>query len=193
MRVDLDRQGFAIGGEDTAVSRALAAALLDNGAAEIRAGISDILILSLPLCPGPGFDWSAQKALAREAGAAMQARGPGEGRGRILFLLSAAAALPLRRFPDYSADMAAALAFMRALAMQLAPEVRVNALGAGLIGDPPLAGDPAMLRHAALGRPGTISELVDAALFLLDPRATYLTGQMLSVDGSWSVGYGRNF
>jgi NAD(P)-dependent dehydrogenase (short-subunit alcohol dehydrogenase family) len=50
-----------------------------------------------------------------------------------------------------------------------------------------------MLGHASVTRPGTIEEVVDTALFFADPLNTYTTGQMLSVDGGWTAGYGRNF
>jgi NAD(P)-dependent dehydrogenase (short-subunit alcohol dehydrogenase family) len=118
----------------------------------------------------------------------------GEG-GRVVFLLSAIAALPMRQHLSYSAQMAALLAGMRGLAMQLGPAVLVNAVGAGLIEDDGqhIAGDPHMLFHVSLGRPGGIDDVVAAALFLCDPMNTYTTGQILNVDGGWTIGYGRNF
>jgi NAD(P)-dependent dehydrogenase (short-subunit alcohol dehydrogenase family) len=99
----------------------------------------------------------------------------------------------MRRHPDYSVQMAALFAGMRVMAMTLGPKVLVNALGVGVIGDPPIAGDPAMLSHASLGRAGTVQEIVDTVLFFCDPLNSYTTGQLLSVDGGWSAGYGRNF
>ena len=100
---------------------------------------------------------------------------------------------PMRRHPDYSMQMGSMLTCMRTLAMQLGPTVLVNAIGVGAIGDPLIAGDAAMVGHASVGRAGTEQEVVDTILFLCDPANTYLTGQMLSVDGGWSAGYGRNF
>lgn len=61
------------------------------------------------------------------------------------------------------------------------------------MGEPLLAGDPAMLGHASVKRPGTVAEVADTALFFCDPLNSYTTGQLLSVDGGWSAGYGRNF
>jgi NAD(P)-dependent dehydrogenase (short-subunit alcohol dehydrogenase family) len=79
--------------------------------------------------------------------------------------------------------------------MELAPRVLVNAVGAGVIedGDALVAGDRHMLGHASLGRAGRIDDIVNTVLFLCDPANTYTTGQILNVDGGWSVGYGRNF
>ena len=113
--------------------------------------------------------------------------------GRIVFVLSAAAEMPMRRHSDFSVQLAPVVATMRTLAMQLGPKVLVNAVGVGAIGTPLVAGDPAMLGHASVKRPGTIGEVVDAVLFFCDPLNTYTTGQMLSVDGGWSAGYGRSF
>lgn len=38
----------------------------------------------------------------------------------------------------------------------------------------------------ALNRPGKPSEFADAVTFMLSPRASYITGEVLSVDGGWS-------
>lgn len=71
--------------------------------------------------------------------------------------------------------------------------VAVNALALGAIGQPEVAGDAAMLSHVPVGRPGSVDDAVGAALYLLDPSNSYTTGQVLVVDGGWSVGYGRSF
>jgi NAD(P)-dependent dehydrogenase (short-subunit alcohol dehydrogenase family) len=86
---------------------------------------------------------------------------------------------------------------MRGLAMRFGPQVLVNAVGAGAIVDEAsgsfVAGAQAMLSHVPTGQPGAICDLVDAVLFLCDPMNSYMTGQVLTVDGGWSAGYGRNF
>jgi NAD(P)-dependent dehydrogenase (short-subunit alcohol dehydrogenase family) len=91
--------------------------------------------------------------------------------------------------------MAGAWAGMRALAMSLAPKVLINAVGVGFVEEAaaPLAGDPLMPGHAGLSRSGRLVDIVNAVLFLADPANTYTTGQLLNVDGGWTVGYGRNF
>jgi NAD(P)-dependent dehydrogenase (short-subunit alcohol dehydrogenase family) len=99
----------------------------------------------------------------------------------------------MRRHTDYSVAMASVLAGVRGLAMEFGPKVLVNALGAGAIGEPLLAGDEAMLSHASVKRAGTMEEITDTVLFFCDPLNTYTTGQLLSVDGGWTAGYGRHF
>ena len=192
MRVDL--QGVRVGllGDVNPVTELAVVRMQANGAVVAwgdTADVPDILVISLPLIPIDGLVIAPLQAVAGAAGDAMAARG----RGRIIFILSAVAAIPMRRHPDYSMQMGAMLTLMRTLAMRLGPGLQVNAVGVGAIGDPLIAGDAAMIGHASVGRPGTVEEVADTVLFLCDPANTYLTGQMLSVDGGWSAGYGRNF
>lgn len=191
MQIELAGAGVALEGDRNPIAEAALAALLDNGGNPASRGTADVLLVSRRLLPGaPDMDLGATLQPAREAAAAMAARG----RGRILFLLSAIAGMPMRRHPDFSAENAGLVGGMRALAMEFGPSVLVNAVGFGLIGgSQTLSGDAAQLSHVPLGRPGTIVEAVAAVLFLCDPANSYTTGQLLSVDGGWTAGYGRNF
>lgn len=189
MQIDLHGSSLALEGDDNAVAKALRTALLANGAAMSTGGLPDLLILSFPLLPVEGADVAPPLGRAEEAGAAMFERG----HGRILCLVSAIGAMPMRRHSDFSLRMAGVGTTVRTLAMRLGPRVLVNALGVGAVGEPLVAGDAAMLSHASVKRPGTIAEVVDTALFFADPLNSYTTGQMLAVDGGWTAGYGRNF
>lgn len=189
MRIDLAGQSIRIAGDENPVIAALRTRLAENGASLEGATQPDILILSFPLLPREGIDVESLLALAEQQAKAMSARG----HGRILCIVSGAATMPLRRHPDFSRQMAGVMTTVRTLAMRFGPNVLVNALGVGAIGEPLVAGDAAMLGHASVKRPGTVAEVVDTALFFADPLNTYTTGQMLSVDGGWSAGYGRNF
>ena len=192
MQIDLDDVLVELRGESGAVASAILHGLASNGAAIVsRDGqaLAQILIVLLPLLPQGGLDLAPALLAARSAADAMRIRGS----GRVIFVLSAAAGMPMRRHGDYSVQMAGALTVMRTLAMQCGPAVLVNAVGVGAIGEPLIAGDAAMLGHASVKRVGTISEVVDTVLFFCDPANTYTTGQMLCVDGGWSAGYGRSF
>jgi NAD(P)-dependent dehydrogenase (short-subunit alcohol dehydrogenase family) len=190
MRTELNNTFVELRGEQNPVAAAVLDALRGNGATVgAVAPVPDILIVSMPLLPIAGYDPALLPQGARSVGDAMFARGS----GRILFLISAAAGMPMRRHPEFSVAMAGVLATVRTMAMQLGPKVLVNALGVGAIGEPLVAGDAAMLGHASVKRPGSVTEVVDTALFFCDPLNSYTTGQMLSVDGGWSAGYGRNF
>lgn len=192
MKVTLQDQRFAVVGDRNPVAGLAAERMAANGAvlvADAAVTLPDILVVSFPLLPFEGKATGTGHEIAERVAAAMAGRGS----GRIIFLLSAAAALPMRRYPEYSITMAAALARMRGLAMRYGPALLINAVGVGAIGDPLVAGDAAMVGHASVGRVGTAIEVADTVLFLCDPANTYITGQMLSVDGGWSAGYGRNF
>lgn len=192
MQIDLSGKTARLFGAVHPVSAALQDRLAQSGAALVQTGPADLLILSAPLLDTPEFDWESLAETARTEGAAMKARGS----GRIVFLISASAGLPVRRQPDLSMRMAALNVLMRTLAMSLAPEVAVNALGAGAIAMQSGAlcsGTAEMVGHASVARPGTVAEACDVALFLCAPENGYLSGQLLCADGGWSAGYGRSF
>ncbi|BCG76982.1 SDR family oxidoreductase [Mesorhizobium sp. 113-3-3] len=192
MEIDLNGAAIALDGETNPIVDAVLAALRVNGGTLVEAGdAADILLMSNPLRPGTTVqDPRYQHSDARRAAVAMAERGG----GRIVFLISATAGMPMRRHPRFSMENAAMLAGMRALAMEFGPKVLVNAVGFGAVEDGTLvSGDKAMLSHTPVGRAGCIEEAVAAVLFFCDPLNTYTTGQMLGVDGGWTAGYGRNF
>ena len=108
MQIDLNGQAVALIGETNPIAEAALAALLANGGRQ--GDTPDVLLVSLPLLPAAGIDVRPLLAVARTAAERMAA---GDG-GRILFLLSAVAGMPMRRHPDFSAAMAGAQAGMRA-------------------------------------------------------------------------------
>ena len=76
----------------------------------------------------------------------------------------------------------------RWLASTLAPNVRVNAVSPGGLkrGQP----DSFVERYEAkvpLGRMGSEQEIVDSILFLLSSKSSYVTGQVLVVDGGYGI------
>ena len=148
----------------------------------------DLVVLSHDLLPPATVEPTTLTRAAETLAGGMRG-------GSILHLVPALAILPMRRHPGFSAAAALTVAAIRALAMTAAPQVLVNGLGVGTVAGATslAAGDEAMLSHVALGRAGTLDEVAHAALFLLDPANTYMTGQVLAVDGGWTAGYARNF
>jgi NAD(P)-dependent dehydrogenase (short-subunit alcohol dehydrogenase family) len=114
--------------------------------------------------------------------------------GSSTVLISSVAGLrPGSGIPTYDASKAAQLGLMRQAAREAAQQGgRVNVVAPGLI-DTPLgrlatAGRPSRGKtRVPLGRQGTASEVADAAVFLLSDEASYITGQILAVDGGLST------
>lgn len=107
-------------------------------------------------------------------------------RGAILNLADIYAERPLRAHPVYGMAKAALVHMTGALALELGPEVRVNAIAPGNIlwstnADKAETLDMVTTR-SPLARQGTPEEIAAAALFLLRD-ATYCSGQVLAVDG----------
>jgi len=107
--------------------------------------------------------------------------------GAIVNLADVYAHRPLFAHAPYSAAKAALVSLTRALALELAPQVRVNAVAPGAIlwpeqGQPEQA-QQAILAATALGRAGAPEDIAAAVAWLLSADAGYVTGQVLHVDG----------
>ena len=95
---------------------------------------------------------------------------------------------PWPNHAGYAASKAGLLAITRSLAVELAPQIRVNAVGPGLILDPGQKEQKwhHLIAKIPIGRCGTPAEVAETILFLLF-GPTYITGQLLCVDGGWSL------
>jgi pteridine reductase len=91
---------------------------------------------------------------------------------------------PLPGHFSYTLTKAALIAMTRILAIELAPDIRVNAVAPGSILPPPGAG-PDYLEHLAkqvpLKRHGDPSDVTSAVLYLL--RSDFVTGEVIAVTG----------
>ena len=111
-------------------------------------------------------------------------------RGAIVNIVDIHAERPLKDYLVYSAAKAALAGLTRALAVELAPAVRVNGVSPGAIVWPEDGQfDPAererVLASTPLARVGGAEEIAQAVQYLLE--AQYVTGQILAVDGGRSV------
>jgi NAD(P)-dependent dehydrogenase (short-subunit alcohol dehydrogenase family) len=111
----------------------------------------------------------------------------------IVFISSVAGLKPGSRVPAYDSSKAAIVGLCRHVAAEGARRgVRANVIAPGLI-DTPLgrvasAGRPSRDRTPVpLGRMGSAWEVAEAAVWLLSAHASYITGQVLAVDGGLST------
>jgi 3-oxoacyl-[acyl-carrier protein] reductase len=118
-------------------------------------------------------------------------------KGRIINVSSVAADHVNMGQTNYAASKGAINSFTRALAVELASRgVTVNAIAPGFIEtdmSAPLrnkAGDMIEKKYIPMKRIGKPEEIAKVAIFLASEDASYITGQVLTVDGGLSLGSG---
>ena len=100
--------------------------------------------------------------------------------------------------PEYNASKGAVLMITRTAALELAAEdIRVNAIAPGFIPTRMSEGGPEAIERAIqegdtlkpipMGRGGDPSEVASGALFLCTDAASYVTGELLHIDGGYHV------
>jgi pteridine reductase len=113
-------------------------------------------------------------------------------RGAIINIVDIHGLRPLRDHMVYSAAKAGLIMLTRALARELAPEVRVNAVAPGAVLWPEAGMDEQrkerILEQTPLHRPGSPEDIARAVLFFA-ADSPFVTGQILAVDGGRSVGW----
>jgi len=122
--------------------------------------------------------------LAREAAPMLRER-----HGRVVLISDFLARDPARHYLAHAVSKAAVEGLVRALAVELAPEVSVNGIAPGTVLVPegtPLEEAEKLARRVPLKRNGDPEDVARTVLFLCAGPA-FLTGQVLAVDGGKSL------
>ena len=114
--------------------------------------------------------------------------------GRVINLSSVSGQMGLFGQANYSSSKAAIIALTKVSARELARQnITVNAIAPGFIDVGMSKGMPDEVtedfkKQIPLGRLGDVQEIVNAALFLASPMASYITGHVLNVNGGYYMG-----
>jgi NAD(P)-dependent dehydrogenase (short-subunit alcohol dehydrogenase family) len=120
--------------------------------------------------------------------------------GRIIHITSIHGERAEDMASAYSMAKAALNQYCRALALELAPDILVNAIAPGFINTPMSVVNGVNElesewfktnyvdgHHLPLKRPGLPEEIAGVAFFLAGPDASYVTGQVITVDGGLTI------
>jgi NAD(P)-dependent dehydrogenase (short-subunit alcohol dehydrogenase family) len=112
--------------------------------------------------------------------------------GVVLNVVSVGGMRPGPMIGAYNVSKAALIHLTRQLAQELAPGVRVNAVAPGLVKTDMARAlwepnEAAMSRAHPLGRLGVPDDIASGALFLMSDASSWLTGEVLTVDGGATV------
>src|SRR5262249_42383583 len=114
--------------------------------------------------------------------------------GRVINMSSVSGQMGLFGQANYSSSKAAIISLTKVSARELARQnITVNAIAPGFIDVGMSKGMPDEVaenfkKQIPIGRLGDVQEIVDAALFLASPMASYITGHVLNVNGGFYMG-----
>jgi NAD(P)-dependent dehydrogenase (short-subunit alcohol dehydrogenase family) len=110
------------------------------------------------------------------------------GGGSIVHISSTNGLMGCPRMATYSGVKAGLFGFSRVIATRFGPkQIRSNVICPGIMGD----GSPDL--RQPLGRTATAADIANAALFLLSDDASFVTAQVLAVDGGHTTTYPEVF
>ncbi|WP_128543781.1 SDR family NAD(P)-dependent oxidoreductase [Larkinella soli] len=122
--------------------------------------------------------------------AARQMREQGQG-GSILLMSSVVGHQAHPGLAAYAMTKAALEMLAKNLVLDLSPHgISINAVAPGATQTERTLDDPSYIpiwsKITPMGRPATVDDITNAALFLVAPQSRHITGQSLVVDGGWT-------
>jgi len=127
-----------------------------------------------------------------------------DSKGNIVNLASDAGLIGELGLAVYCASKGGVVNMTRAMALELAPDVRVNCICPGYVdtdmvrrdgierADDPVAAERAIANYAPLKRIATPGEIASAILYLASDDALFVTGAAFQIDGGSTAGRPRN-
>lgn len=124
-----------------------------------------------------------------------------QSKGNIVNLASDAGLMGDGTLTVYSASKGGVVNMTRAMALELAPDIRVNCVCPGFVdtdmvrrdgieqADDPVAAEQAVIDYAPLKTLGKPSEIASAILYLASEDARFITGSALQIDGGSTAGH----
>jgi pteridine reductase len=125
----------------------------------------------------------SQFALAQRAISPLRAS-----RGSMVFITCASATTPFRHYLPYVVSKGALRHMVKTLALELAPDIRVNAVAPGTVlpaEDMPKEKLSRLVERIPLRRAGDPRDVADAVIFLA--RSPFITGHEIVIDGGRTV------
>lgn len=163
-------------------------------------GIVDVLVNNAGIYPSVSFDTMQESDWDRVMDVNMkgvflcskEAVGMLPEGGRIINISSIAAVQGFTGLVHYCASKGGVSAMVRALALELAPKkITVNAVAPGAIQTPGVQmleeDQKRFVASIPLSRMGQPEDIAHAVAFLASERSSYITGQVIVVDGGWSI------
>ncbi len=120
--------------------------------------------------------------------------------GNIVNIASDAGLMGIAGLSVYCASKGGVVNLTRAIALEVAPEVRVNSVCPGYVDtdmvreslatrDDPAAAEQGIIDYAPLKRIATPAEIAQAVLYLASHEARFITGTALAIDGGTTAGH----